>query len=194
MTKAWPRAPRFRKRRYTTDNKSREMARRQRQRQPKQDRIVAAASAAFGKIGRGYPLRPDPERQGAACRHASARQRLLAVLGWAGQHGASGLRARRRIPPCADGARMAMTDAHIRHLTPIDAEIVANLCRRLAAFPLAFGDRLELHGFKTSRSPWDARRLANALHMFKMAPEIVAELDKLALELGGLEKDHTRGT
>ena len=82
---------------------------------------------------------------------------------------------------------------HVRHLRPIEPETVEALYHRIRTFPLPMGIRMELDAFRANGTPWDGRRLANALHMFKLAPEIVMELDALVLEKGGLGKDHTRG-
>jgi hypothetical protein len=89
-----------------------------------------------------------------------------------------------------DRKPMTETEEGHPHLRPIDAATVNALCDR--AEPLVSASYtllLEVKGFRESRTPWDARRLANALrHCVQAAPaELVGELDRLALELAGLK-------
>ena len=80
-----------------------------------------------------------------------------------------------------------MSDTPI-HLVPMDAALVDELCDR--AGRIAFDSYTvlrEIDGFRESRTPWDARRLANALWNDHRFDPVVAELDKLAHERAGLD-------
>lgn len=82
----------------------------------------------------------------------------------------------------------------IPHLQPMEAAIVDPICD--AAHRLcrdSYTTMTEANGFRQSRTPWDARRLANALANYDPGnvtaeiAAIIAELDKLALEKAGLQ-------
>ena len=78
-------------------------------------------------------------------------------------------------------------DGQIPHLVPMDADVVNHLCD--LAQKLAFDSytvRAEIDGFRKSRTPWDAQRLANALAIDYPAEPIVKDLDKLAHDRAGL--------
>lgn len=80
-----------------------------------------------------------------------------------------------------------MSDDSFTHLQPIDEAIVEELYARVRALPVPLHVRLELDAFRESRTPWDAMRLANALHHPMLAPALVKELDALVQERGGLK-------
>lgn len=85
-----------------------------------------------------------------------------------------------------------MTDDTPPHLQPVDAATVDDLCDRAekVAF-VSYLVRLEIKGFRESRTPWDARRLANALAIEHSDYALVQELDRLAQERGGLSNRRT---
>lgn len=73
------------------------------------------------------------------------------------------------------------------HLQPIDAAIVNDLCDRAAQIAfVSYSVQMEIKGFLESRTPWDARRLANALALDHPADPVVSELYRLAHDRGGL--------
>jgi hypothetical protein len=74
-----------------------------------------------------------------------------------------------------------MTYAGPLHLKPLDAEYVESLVARV---PLDAPQsvRLEARAFQRDGTPTGARRLANALYYEKLTPELVAELDNIAVE------------
>ncbi len=80
-----------------------------------------------------------------------------------------------------------MSDIPHLHLTPMDEALVDALCDR--AQRLVFDSYTvlrEVDGFRQSRTPWDARRLANALAIDNPQDPLVKELDKLAHDRAGL--------
>ena len=89
---------------------------------------------------------------------------------------------------------MSAPDDTIPHLRPMDAAAVDPLCD--AAHRLcrdSYMTMMEANALRASRTPWDARRLANALanydpgHITPEIAEIIAELDQLALDKAGLK-------
>lgn len=81
----------------------------------------------------------------------------------------------------------------VPHLRPMAPKIVEAICDDVARLPhVPYSIMAECNAFRESRTPWDGRRLANALANYDSvgelpeAREIVAELDKLALEKAGL--------
>jgi hypothetical protein len=71
------------------------------------------------------------------------------------------------------------------HLCQITQDKVESFYWRiLANGAIPYHVKLELDAFRESRTPWDGLRVANALHHFKMVPEIVKELDEIAKEAG----------
>lgn len=85
-----------------------------------------------------------------------------------------------------------MTDDLIPiHLRPLPTDTVTDLCDRASrAAPDSYTIQLEINGFRDSRTPWDAMRLANVLDRYDPASlsvkELVAELDRVAHEAAGL--------
>jgi hypothetical protein len=84
------------------------------------------------------------------------------------------------------------------HLRPIEADIVNALCDRADAIAAQGGTlqsyiALESRGFRESRTPWDARRLARALSIDHFDDPLVEELFNLALQRAGLKPDLQRG-
>jgi hypothetical protein len=76
------------------------------------------------------------------------------------------------------------------HLRQIPQDKVEDLYTRIrASGGIPYNLQLELDAFRESRTPWDGLRVANALHHFKMAPEIVKELDEIAKEAGITPKE-----
>lgn len=81
------------------------------------------------------------------------------------------------------------------HLEPFPGDTVSSLCNR--AEKLAFDSysvRQEINAFRQSGTPWDARRMANALSWYgKEAPaddriaDFVEEIDRLVEEACGLK-------
>ena len=89
---------------------------------------------------------------------------------------------------------MSDDDTTIPHLRRMHAVIVDSLCAKARSHFLdSYGVLTEVDGFRESRTPWDARRLANAMANYdpsRVTPEvaaIIAELDKLALQKAGLQ-------
>jgi hypothetical protein len=85
-------------------------------------------------------------------------------------------------------------ECHIRHLTPIEPEIAERLCNRAqylaAASPdISYATALEVKGFRQSRTPWDARRLARALVIDGIDDPVVDELFRIAFERAGLDPE-----
>jgi hypothetical protein len=79
----------------------------------------------------------------------------------------------------------------LAHLRPMESELVDNLCdRAVAASPDSYAVRLEIEGFRRSRTPWDAMRLANALAYRGAESDatkaLVLDLDSLAHERAAL--------
>lgn len=86
-----------------------------------------------------------------------------------------------------------MPDGTPIHLIPIEPETVDALCDRAMAHAFdSYTVRLEVKGFRESRTPWDAMRLADALACTQMespssaVDEVIADLDRLAHERAGL--------
>lgn len=83
-----------------------------------------------------------------------------------------------------------MTVPHLRPMEPAVVDSICEAVRRLCRDSYAVLS--EANGFRQSRTPWDGRRLANALAHYdplNVTPEIaeiIAELDKLALDKAGL--------
>lgn len=82
------------------------------------------------------------------------------------------------------------------HLVPIERDIVYSLCDR--AMLLTGGEMgiaLEAQGFRDSRTPWDARRLANGIAWSARSINnadlwtLADELFKLAEQRAGLKPD-----
>lgn len=74
------------------------------------------------------------------------------------------------------------------HLTPIEpAAAVEALCRRLAVVIPAshYTIAQELLAFRATRTPHDARRLANALRHALKRPDLAAEVEALLAEKAG---------
>lgn len=72
------------------------------------------------------------------------------------------------------------------HLTPIEpAEKVHDLCDRILGLDLPYVVRLEAQVFRETRTPHDARRLANALRHVVSHPDLADEV--LGLIPGGAD-------
>lgn len=89
---------------------------------------------------------------------------------------------------------MTIADERIPHLRPMEAEQVHLICDRVRQLcPDSYVVLQEANGLRRDRTPWDARRLANALANYEpgnVTPEIaeiIAELDRMALEKAGLK-------
>lgn len=83
-----------------------------------------------------------------------------------------------------------MSDHDISHLRQIAAASVAELCDRAVRIAAdSYSLRIEIEGFRLSRTPWDATRLANALdHLVERSAAIqslVADLDAAAQDCAG---------
>lgn len=77
------------------------------------------------------------------------------------------------------------------HLRQMPEDEVNAFCDRvIAAFPDSYGLRLEAEGFRQSRTPWDATRLANILDIEnETSPavgELIGEIDRAAEACAGL--------
>ena len=89
---------------------------------------------------------------------------------------------------------MSAPDDSVPHLRPLDADTVDRInasVRRLCRD--SYTVLMEANAFLASRTPWDGRRLANALAAYSRDdanPEIagvIAELDELVLAAAGLK-------
>jgi hypothetical protein len=68
------------------------------------------------------------------------------------------------------------------HLTPIEpASAVQALCERIAAeIPASqYGAPAEFYGFAETRTPWDGKRLANALRHVLKREDLAKEVEAL---------------
>ncbi len=83
------------------------------------------------------------------------------------------------------------TVVHLRPMHPSTVNVICDAVHRLCRD--SYVVLMEANGFRQSRTPWDARRLANALAAYNRSDavpeiaEIVGELDLLALEKAGLK-------
>ena len=85
------------------------------------------------------------------------------------------------------------------HLTQMGSALVASLC--FDALRIAGSSqhvRLEVEGFKISRTPWDATRLANAIWVWDpgnfTVVELVARIDREAEACAGMPLPNHRRT
>lgn len=79
----------------------------------------------------------------------------------------------------------------IPHLRQIVTATVADLCERAVKIAAdSYSLRIEIEGFRISRTPWDATRLANALDNLversAAVQSLVADLDAAAEDCAGL--------
>ena len=74
------------------------------------------------------------------------------------------------------------------HLVPMDTALINDLCDRAEGLVAtsSFTIWREIQGFRQSRAPWDAMRLANTLAIDWPDDPLVRELDHLAHERAGL--------
>lgn len=82
-------------------------------------------------------------------------------------------------------------DHDIPHLRQIAAETTTELCDRAIRIAAdSYSLRVEIEGFRLSRTPWDATRLANALDNLversAAVQSLVADLDAAAEDCAGL--------
>src|SRR5262245_8748753 len=79
--------------------------------------------------------------------------------------------------------------SHVPHLRQMEEAAVNDLCARALNLGLSHGIKLEVYGFKESRTPWDATRLANALAMNGAVSidclRLIAGLDRAAEACAG---------
>ena len=71
------------------------------------------------------------------------------------------------------------------HLQPIEpASVVHELCDLLAVEISAagYGVAAELLAFRETRTPWDGKRLANALHLACKRPDLADQVEALIAE------------